>query len=162
MARLARSAAGKGCQAKAILYKRGGTVASERSCTKLSTPWLRAAGAAAHQDVNYSGAHELPIFRLEVRRPKFGTSSISASTLAYRRKRSRLARNASSGKRSFAASWQAFIRTSCGSPRLSAGQVPAYQRHPRGKRSRRHNACVERTAGGQTGSLPSHPPSSAT
>lgn len=50
MARMARAVANNGSQAKAILCKRDGTVASERSYTKLTTPWLRAARSAAHHD----------------------------------------------------------------------------------------------------------------
>jgi hypothetical protein len=40
MARLARAVAKKGGQARAILHKRDGSVASERTYTKLTTPWL--------------------------------------------------------------------------------------------------------------------------
>jgi hypothetical protein len=40
-ARQARAEANKGNQARAILHKRDGTVSSERSYTKLTTPWVR-------------------------------------------------------------------------------------------------------------------------
>jgi hypothetical protein len=50
MARIARSVANKGVQARAILYKRDGSVGSERSYTQLTVPWLRHPKAAAHQD----------------------------------------------------------------------------------------------------------------
>jgi hypothetical protein len=42
MARLARGVANKGGQARAILHKRDGTVSSERSYTRLRTPWFGA------------------------------------------------------------------------------------------------------------------------
>jgi len=43
MARLARAVANKGGQARALIHKRDGSLASERSYTRLTTPWLRAA-----------------------------------------------------------------------------------------------------------------------
>lgn len=50
LARLARAVANTGFQAKAILCKRDGTVESERSYTKLTTPWLRAARSATQHN----------------------------------------------------------------------------------------------------------------
>ena len=41
MARLARAVANKGGRAKAVIHKRDGSIASSRSYTKVTTPWLR-------------------------------------------------------------------------------------------------------------------------
>ena len=41
MARLARAVANGGGKARAIFHKRDGSVMSERSYTKRTTPWLR-------------------------------------------------------------------------------------------------------------------------
>ena len=40
-ARQARSEANKGNRAKAIIHKKDGTVAAERSYSRVTTPWLR-------------------------------------------------------------------------------------------------------------------------
>jgi hypothetical protein len=40
IARQARAEANRGNQAKALLHKKDGTLASERSYTRLTTPWL--------------------------------------------------------------------------------------------------------------------------
>lgn len=41
-ARLAKAETSKGKPARAVLHKRDGSVASERSYTRLTTPWLHA------------------------------------------------------------------------------------------------------------------------